>query len=488
MTIIDTNFLLGFIIGAAIIFTAVWIFISKKIWKATSLLNLAQQENKELYELLSKNRAEIAVLNEKTVQMDNLHIELKNSRLLLDEKTAENGKLLAKIATLSVEKEKTHEFFEQRIVDLTAIHEQMKGTFATISTEALMKNADILNSSFNQSLQHFFKANEKERLLSHENLATIMQPLNESLKSVDKKIQELEVSRQGAYAGIKEQIDGLLRSQSLLQKETQVLSKALHVPIIRGRWGEMQLKRVVELSGLSSHCDFVEQQSIREDKEIFRPDMIVTLPKNKKIVIDAKAPLQLFDEKEGMLDELKQEQRGHELAASLRRHLMSLKKKSYHSMVGESPEFIVMFLPGEAYLHWALLADPTLLDYAAQHSIIIATPVTLVALLKAVAFGFKQEAIANNIEDVRHLSQQLIDRVNKVSSHFEKLGKSLKQATEAYNQTLSSLDSRVLVTARKLTEIKSLSDSSTDLVRQNLPLVETIPRDVSFKDTSEGEK
>jgi len=324
-------------------------------------------------------------------------------------------------------------------------------------------------------MEQFFKICEKDRLSSQDNLTSIMQPLKDSLVLVDKKMQELETSRQGAYSGLKEQIEGLLKSQSSLQKETHNLSRALYAPTIRGRWGEMQLKRVVELSGLSEHCDFVEQKSIGDGEDILRPDMIVTLPKNKKIVIDAKAPLECFSD-EILADG--DEQRGQDFAASLRRHLLALKKKSYHSFLRESPEFVVMFLPSEAFIYWALIADPMLLDFAAQNEVIISTPITLVALLKAIAFGFKQEASANNIEEVRRLSQELIDRVNKVSSHFERLGKNLRQATEAYNQTLSSLDSRVLVTARKLADIKSVTQSSETLVKKTLPFLDIMPRNI----------
>jgi DNA recombination protein RmuC len=241
----------------------------------------------------------------------------------------------------------------------------------------------------------------------------------------------------------------------------------------------MQLRRVVELSGLSSHCDFIEQKSLCDGDSVMRPDMIITLPKNKKIVVDAKAPMEFFLGDKS--DDMDKDRAGEELASSLRRHLLQLKKKSYHSVLKESPEFVVMFLPTEAFLHGALTADPMLLDFAAQHEVIIATPITLVALLKAIAFGFRQDAIADNIEEVRKLSQQLIDRIDKVASHFEKLGKNLKQATESYNQTLSSLDSRVLVTARKLSQIKESGVHEHEIKKEPISLVEAIPRAVQFK-------
>lgn len=461
MTMVEGNFFWGQVIAIfASLIVVILIYVRKK--RVENLLADALAEKERL-------KLQIAILDERLLKNEELKTELLDERQIKSE-------LVAKIARLSAENEKSLEFFNQRINDLSAVHNSMKEAFAIVSKDALVKNTDMLNASFKQAMDHFFKTSEKDRAQSNENLAHLMKPLSESLITVDKKVQELEARREGAYASLKEQIDGLMKSQLNLQKETQNLSRALSAPTIRGRWGEMQLKRVVELSGLSNFCDFVEQKSINNDGDVLRPDMIVTLPKNKKIVIDAKAPLEITNAE--ILDD-KDENQGRELVASLKRHLLLLKKKSYHSVLGESPEFVVMFLPSEAFLHKALTCDPMLLDFAAQNEIIIATPITLVALLKAIAFGFKQEAIAENIEEVRKLSQQLIDRVQKVSSHFEKLGKSLKHATESYNQTLASLDSRVLVTARKLAEIKSIASSSDDVLKSTLLPVDVSPRIVA---------
>lgn len=476
-------FLFGFMLGVFCAALYAWQFFTKRERQAKGLLNGIEAEKVALRETLSQALAHNSGLEERVRNFGELKDEMLAKTRQLETIKAENTQLLAKIASLATENQKSVEYFNQRLRDLAGVHESMKETFSAISQDALAKNADLINGSFKQVIEQFFKASEKDRVTASEKLVAVMQPLKETLVVMETKVQDLETKRQGAYAGLKEQIDALLQSQGLLQRETHQLAQALNAPTIRGRWGEMQLRRVVELSGLSAHCDFVEQRQVSDGEETLRPDMIVTLPKNKKIVIDAKAPLEIFGRDQANND-ANYEQRGQDLAQSLRRHLLNLKKKSYFSVVGESPEFTVMFLPGEAFLHWALLADPSLLDYAAQHEVIIATPVTLVALLKAVAFGFKQEAIAHNIEDVRRLSQQLIDRINTVAAHFEKLGKNLKQATDAYNQTLTSLDSRVLVTARKLAEIKSLS-SGTEL-ESSLPFIENKPRDVMGK-LEEGE-
>jgi DNA recombination protein RmuC len=470
---LEFGFWLGLIIGLFISLIIFWFLIAKKSKAHQVAIALLDKEKKQAIDALMENKAQLAVGNEKLEQAEGFKYELEKYRQLLDDARLKTGTLLAKVASLEVENKKNIEHYQSRMLELTSFHGQMKDAFAILSKDALLTSTDLLKNSFHQSLEHFLKVAEKDRSVSQELLANIMKPLKESLTQVNTKVGELESKRQGAYDGLKEQIEGLLRSQSLLQKETQNLSGALRAPTIKGRFGEMQLRRVVELSGLSPHCDFVEQKSIQEEDGTRRPDMIVTLPKNRKIIIDAKAPIEFFGNDERN-ESIKEEERAQQLALSLKRHLLTLKKKSYYSIINDTPEFIVMFLPSEALLHWALTADPLLLDFAAQNEILITTPVTLVALLKAIAFNFTQEAVANNIEEVRHLSQQLIDRVQKVTEHFDKLGRSLKQATQCYNQTLSSLDSRVLVTARKLASIKSINKEQDEFVITKLPLIEEV--------------
>lgn len=466
-----TIFLFGLLLGFMIAVFLCWLIWQNKERQNAAMLLSSDLEKRQLQESFSNAQIQISALHERVQTIKDLREEMDHKSRQLDIAKSENSDLTARIASITSENQKTIEYCQQRINDLLAVHEHMKEAFSTISKDALLKNADMINASFKHSLDHFFQNSEKDRHVANENLANIMTPLKESLVQVEQKVQELETKRQGAYAGIKEQIDSMLKSQGVLQKETQTLAQALNAPSIRGRWGEMQLKRVVELSGMSAHCDFIEQHHISDGDENYRPDMVVTLPHNKKIVIDAKVPLAIFGDAT-----TKEEERGQDLAMSIKRHVLSLKKKSYHSVVGDSPEFVVMFLPGESFLHWALLADPGLIDLAAQHEVIIATPITLVALLKSIAFGFRQEALANNIEEVRRLSQQLIDRIHIVTGHFDKLGKNLRQANLAYNQTLSSLDSRVLVTARKLAEIKSVSGKE-EVVYESLPYLDVERRD-----------
>ncbi|HXW53731.1 MAG TPA: DNA recombination protein RmuC, partial [Myxococcota bacterium] len=350
MAVVDMSFCFGFLLGlVVVVIFALAIFVKKRREFLLSL-NALEVDKKQLSEHLVKAQSETSVLSEKASQANFLKDELNSARSQLEEKRDENSRLVAKTAQLATENEKSAEFFSQRMADLIALQQNMKEAFATLSKDALIKNSDLVSASFKQTMEHFFKVNERERAQNSENLSTIMKPLKESLVAVDKKVGELETSRQGAYAGLKEQIEGLLKSQSGLQRETQNLSRALSAPTIRGRWGEMQLRRVVELSGLSSYCDFVEQKTLKEGDDVLRPDMIVTLPQNKKIVIDAKAPLEILVDTDQ--DEPIERDKGQELVVSLRRHLLALKKRSYHSVIGDSPEFVVMFLPSESFLHW----------------------------------------------------------------------------------------------------------------------------------------
>ena len=409
-----------------LVFLVLGIFVGLVLAALVGIVWYGRKTKQVALELMAKERIGAEVIEQ------NHQLRLINSRL--------EGEGQSREAYLS-----------QRVKDLDKVHEDMRNSFAALSKEALTQNVELTNQSFRQNLEHFFQANERDRHLKNEAFKSVVTPLKESLVLVDQKIALLEKNREGAYSGLRSQIELLGQSQMALQKETQVLARALKAPAVSGRFGEMQLRRVVELAGLSAHCDFVEQRSFTDEDDTLRPDMVVTLPAKKTIVVDAKAPLESFFKDPHADDET----RSKELAVAIRRHLQNLKKKSYYKAMAQSPEFVVMFLPSEAFLARALDGDHELLDYAAQNDVILATPLTLVALLKAVAFGFRQEAMADNIEEVRKLSEQLIERIEKVSEHFDRLGKHLKTATESYNQTLASLDSRVLVTARKLSQIKA---------------------------------
>lgn len=283
-----------------------------------------------------------------------------------------------------------------------------------------------------------------------------LQPLKETMKSLDEHQRELEKRREGAYVSLVKQIDTLALSERDLRQETAKLTQALRSPQMRGSWGEVHLRRVVELAGLMNHCDFYEQKSFDAERGVLRPDLIVRLPGQRQIAVDAKAPLSAYLDMGDAGDDLLRKIKLQEHASLLRKHIKALSSKEYWKQLEPAPEYVILFLPAEAFFSAALQADPTLIEVGADQNIIVATPTTLIAILRAVAHGWKQDNLSKSAKEMARLGQELYDRVAIVSDHWNRVGKSLNTAVEAYNQSVNSFESRVLVSARKLKESGSL--------------------------------
>ena len=284
-------------------------------------------------------------------------------------------------------------------------------------------------------------------------------PIKETLDRFDKQSRALEQTRLTAVAGVVEQLRTVADGQSRLQKETGNLVTALRAPHVRGRWGEVQLKRVVELAGMLAHCDFVEQASERTDEgRLLRPDLVVKLPGGKSLVIDAKAPLDAFLDASEAEDE--ETRRAHLVrhARLVREHMTKLGQKSYWKQFEPAPEFVVMFLGDESWFRAALDVDPSLLEAGVEEGVVPASPTTLIALLRTVAYGWQQETVAESAREVSKLGRQLYERLGVFTGHFAGVGKSLDAAIRNYNNAVASYDSRVLVTARRFPELGAGSD------------------------------
>ncbi|NLG48242.1 DNA recombination protein RmuC [Gordonia sp. (in: high G+C Gram-positive bacteria)] len=309
----------------------------------------------------------------------------------------------------------------------------------------------------------------------------VVGPLRDTLGRLSEELRRSEAGRVHAYAGLAEQMRGVHATSRRLQQQTHQLAGALHAPQVRGRWGEVQLERVVELSGMSRHCDFSTQVHGQSEAErAVRPDLVVQLAGGRRIVVDAKVPLQSYMESTSAAVADNRELVVRH-AQAVRAHVTALAGKSYWSAQPVSPEFVVLFLPNDGALESALRGDPELLDFAFSRDVVLATPSTLIALLRTVALGWRQFALAEDAETIHALGRQLYQRIDQVLGHLEKTGASLRRAVESYNSTVGAIDSRLGVTARKLADLEALSgpENRSPRVVEGVPNVDSVVRSMS---------
>lgn len=388
--------------------------------------------------------------------------EFQKKELLIEQQNSEilNLKVQkSEIETLLKEKEKNH---EERVKLLEETKEKLSLAFKAISFE---------------TLEAFHEKSEKEMVKKEELMHKMLDPVKQSLHKLDEGMRLIEKERKGESELFKEQLRAVLESEKSLRDETANLVNALRKPDVRGIWGELQLKRVVELAGMVNYCDFYEQQVIeKEEGARMRPDLIIRLPGDRTVVVDAKVPFESFLEANHTDDPNIKEAKLHDHARRLRQHMQQLGKKSYWEQFPRSPEFVILFLPAEIFFSAALQYDPTLIEVGAEQGVIIATPTTLIGLLKAIAYGWKQDTFSKHAEEISLLGHELYKRLGDMNRHLGLVGKSLNHAVEEFNRTVGSFERRVLVTARKF---KQYGAASGEVELEPVEFIEKIPRQVA---------
>jgi DNA recombination protein RmuC len=360
----------------------------------------------------------------------------------------------------------------EKLALLAEARDALKDSFAAVSADLLAQNNRRFIELAKEKLGEYRTAAIGDLDVRQKAIAEIVQPLRESLAKVDSKLQDVDRERATSHAVLAEQLRSLTLAQSALLSETGRLARALRSPNIRGQWGELQLRRVLEAAGMLEGSHFEIKESVDAEDGRLTPDVIVRLPGGKNVVIDAKVPLTAFLDAAECDDDAQREAKLRDHARQVKDHIVRLGNKGYWTHFQPAPDIVVMFVPGEGLLSAALQHDPSLLEFSMTKGVMLASPLTLIALLRAIAYGWQQETIARNAMEISELGRQLYDRIAKLAEHFEGVGKSLAKAVSAYNGAVGTLETRVLVTARRLKD-KGVA-ASEELA--DLETIDQVPR------------
>ncbi len=382
------------------------------------------------------------------------------------------GLLIGLLIAWLVGKSRHKRMIEERESAFELANAKLTQTFTELSNRSLQANSDTFLKLAEQRLDTQQEKAKNELSEREKAVEALVKPINEALKESQKQISELEKSRSEAYGGIKNQLEEMQLNQKSLKQETQNLVNALRRPEVRGRWGEITLRRLVELAGMVEHCDFVEQVHTSNDGQIFRPDMVVRMPDHRELVVDVKTPLDAYLTAAEAPDDAQRQLGLKRHAKNVRAHIRMLASKAYWNQFEDSPEFVILFIPGDQFLSAALNEEPDLIEYALSEQIILATPTSFVALLKAVAYGWRQLALADNAKEIRILAEDLYARLATYVTHMNKVGRQLNSSVENFNKAVGSLERSVLPGARKFVELGVHPKKEVE----KLETIESVPR------------
>jgi len=416
------------------------------------------------------------LLDAEKKRSEDLAQRLKDSEVLNTSLKVKEADIISSEAGLRAKLEAEQKSHKQKEELLAKAEQKFSDTFKALSQDALKASQE----QFLQLAKTSFKAEQDSAQVNMDKrvdaVERMVKPINESLDKAQQQARELEKAREGAYTSLREQVRHMQETHLGLQKETSQLVKALRQPTGRGQWGEMQLRRVVEMSGMQEHCDFETQTTTTTDEgKRLRPDLIVKLPGGQNIIVDSKAPMDAYLDAIETDDDAVKDVALARHAAQVRTHIQQLSSKKYQDQFETSPEFVVLFLPSEAFFSAALAQDSSLIEKGVDQGVILATPTTLIALLRAVSYGWRQEALAQNAQEISGVGKELYERLSKFTEHIDKIGNSLGTTVNHFNSAVGTFDSRVMVSARKF-ETLGAAPEQTKLI--DAQPCERIVRDV----------
>lgn len=434
------------------------------------------QFRRELAESISTHQATVgaaqALFHQTTRRLGEVQTELTRSRDDLDRARAEGGAVREELARVTAELAHQREIVPQQLGLLSQAQDQLRDSFQTLAGAALKSSNDEFLKLAHERLSVVEKSAVHEIAKKQQAFDELVSPIRDVLQQVDAKLGEVEKNRIETGAEISALLEAIGRSQTQLRAETTNLVRALRTPTVRGRWGEMQLRRVVEMAGMLEYCDFDEQSTTATETGRIRPDLLVRLPGGRTVVVDAKAPLEAYLDAQDAHDDATREQKLADHARQVRDHMTKLGAKSYWDQFQPSPEFAVMFLPGEAIFQAALQQDARLIEFGVGAQVFPASPLTLIALLRAVAHGWRQERLTRNAEQVSRLGKELYDRVRHLTDRMETLRGRLDGTVRAFNETVATYEGRVLVTARKFRDLGAATGDELGVITE----VDATPR------------